>query len=50
MKKQLEQSKVKILGAVLNKIDMETKSKYGGYYGQYGYGHYGEYGHHDTKK
>lgn len=50
VKKQLEQSKVKILGAVLNKIDMETKSKYGGYYGQYGYGHYGEYGHHEETK
>lgn len=35
VKKQLEQAQVKILGAILNKVDMEGKSKYNGYYNSY---------------
>lgn len=47
VKKQLEQSGCRILGAVLNKIGMEKKGYYGKYYGKYYgryYGHYGSYG------
>ena len=41
IKKQLERSNVRILGAVLNKVSMD-KGKYG--YGKYGYGkYYGRY-------
>lgn len=41
IKKQLERSNVKVLGAVLNKVPM-NKGKYG--YGKYGYGkYYGKY-------
>lgn len=50
VKKQLEQSGCKILGAVLNKVEMGGKGYgyygkgyYGNYYGRY-YGNYGEYG------
>lgn len=49
VKKQLEQSGCKILGAVLNKVEMGGKGYgygkgyYGNYYGKY-YGNYGEYG------
>lgn len=50
VKKQLEQSGCKILGAVLNKVEMSGKGYgyygkgyYGNYYGKY-YGNYGEYG------
>lgn len=47
VKKQLEQSGCKILGAVLNKVDMSGKGYgkgyYGNYYGRY-YGDYGSYG------
>ncbi|MCM1157454.1 MAG: CpsD/CapB family tyrosine-protein kinase [Bacteroidales bacterium] len=44
VKKQLEQSGCKILGAVLNKVEMGGKGYYGkGYYGRY-YGDYGSYG------
>ena len=45
VKKQLEQSGCKILGAVLNKVEMGGKGYgyYGNYYGRY-YGSYGEYG------
>lgn len=50
VKKQLEVSGVKILGAVLNKVKIE-KSHYGKYYGNY-YGHYygSYYGREDNKK
>ncbi len=49
VKKQLEVSGVKILGAVLNKVKIE-KSHYGKYYGNY-YGHYygSYYGREDNK-
>lgn len=40
VKKQLEKSNCKILGAILNKCEMEKKSYYGKYYGKY-YGTYG---------
>lgn len=50
VKKQLEQSGCKILGAVLNKVEMGGKGYgyygkgyYGSYYGRY-YGNYGDYG------
>lgn len=45
VKKQLEQSGCKILGAVLNKVEMGGKGYgyYGNYYGRY-YGNYGDYG------
>lgn len=44
VQKQLEQSGCKILGAVLNKVEMGGKGYYGkGYYGKY-YGNYGDYG------
>lgn len=42
VKKQLEASGVRILGAVLNKVKME-KSRYGGYYGRYYGSYYGSY-------
>lgn len=58
VKKQLEKSGVRILGAVLNKVEMGGKgyygkgyygkSYYGSYYGRY-YGDYGSYGD-DTSK
>lgn len=47
VKKQLEKSNCRILGAVLNKVSTDTRGKYGKYYGNYYgkyYGHYGEYG------
>ena len=47
VKKQLEASGVKILGAVLNKVKMSKKGYgygYGSYYGNY----YGNYYHHDS--
>ena len=40
VKKQLDKSGVRILGTVLNKVQVKT-GKYG--YGNYGYGNYGEY-------
>ena len=43
VKKQLENSGVPILGAVLNKVHMKKNSYYGHYYGHY-YGAYGEEG------
>lgn len=50
VKKQLDQSGCRILGAVLNKVEMGGKG-YGyyskGYYGRY-YGNYGEYGNDKT--
>lgn len=42
VKKQLEASGVRILGAVLNKVKME-KSHYGKYYGRYYGSYYGSY-------
>lgn len=42
VKKQLEASGVRILGAVLNKVRMK-KNGYGGYYGRYYGGYYGSY-------
>lgn len=41
VKSQLEKSNCRILGAILNKVHMETKGYYGKYYGKY-YGTYGE--------
>lgn len=41
VKQQLERSNCKILGAVLNKVDLEKNSYYGKYYGKY-YGTYGK--------
>jgi capsular exopolysaccharide synthesis family protein len=56
VKKQLEQSGCKILGAVLNKVEMGGKGYgyygkgyYGNYYGRY-YGNYGDYGNEDKKE
>lgn len=45
VKKQLEKSGCRILGAVLNKVDMSGKGygHYSNYYGKY-YGSYGDYG------
>lgn len=44
VKKQLEQGGCRILGAVLNKVEMGGKGYYGkGYYSNY-YGSYGDYG------
>lgn len=52
VKKQLEQSGCRILGAVLNKVEMGGKGYYGkGYYGNYYgryYGDYGNYGDQDS--
>ena len=42
-KRTLEDSGVRILGAVLNKVKFEG-SRYGGYYGSYYKGYYGGYG------
>lgn len=47
VKKQLEASGVRILGAVLNKVKME-KSHYGKYYGSYYGNYYGNYYKKDT--
>lgn len=45
VKKQLDQSGCKILGAVLNKVEMGGKGYYGkGYYGNYYGRYYGDYG------
>ena len=56
VKKQLEQSGCKILGAVLNKVEMGGKGYgyygkgyYGNYYGRY-YGDYGNYGNDEDKQ
>lgn len=56
VKKQLDQSGCRILGAVLNKVEMGGKGYgyygkgyYGRYYGRY-YGNYGEYGHEEKSK
>ena len=42
VKKQIEQTGCKILGAVLNKVDMQQDTYYSKYYGHYGY--YNGYG------
>lgn len=39
---QLKKAKCRILGVILNKVDMRDNSYYGKYYGKY-YGNYGEY-------
>lgn len=46
VKKQIEMSGCRILGAVLNKVDLKAESYYSGYgYSRYGkYGKYGKYG------
>lgn len=53
VKKQLDQSGCRILGAVLNKVEMGGKGYYGkGYYGNYYgryYGDYGSYGNSESK-
>lgn len=56
VKKQLEQSGCRILGAVLNKVEMGGKGYgyygkgyYGNYYGKY-YGNYGDYGNTDSEE
>ena len=41
VKAQLDKSECKILGAVLNKVDMQHDAYYGNYYGKY-YGNYGD--------
>mgnify|MGYP002800268132 FL=1 len=38
---QLQAARVKILGAVLNKVNVKQNGQYGRYYGAY-YGHYGK--------
>lgn len=47
IKKQLEMTDCKILGVILNKVDMHSKGYYSGYYNGYykkkGYGGYGKY-------
>lgn len=43
VKAQLEKSGCRILGAVLNKVDMEKKGYYGNYYGKYYGKYYGRY-------
>jgi capsular exopolysaccharide synthesis family protein len=42
VKKQLEASGVRVLGAVLNKIHMKKSGYYGGYYGSYYGSYYGK--------
>ena len=47
VKSQLEKSECRILGVVLNKMDLEKNGYYGSYYGKYygkNYGNYGDYG------
>lgn len=51
VKKQLEQSGCRILGAVLNKVEMGGKGYYGkGYYGNYYGRYYGDYGNYGESK
>ena len=51
VKKQLEASGVRILGAVLNKVKKKKNSYDGGYYGGYYGSYYGSYyGRGDSKK
>lgn len=44
VKDQMEKSECRILGVVLNKIDMKNDSYYGNYYGKYYGKYYGNYG------
>lgn len=44
VKSQLEKSECRILGVVLNKMDMEKNGYYGSYYGRYYGKNYGKYG------
>lgn len=44
VKDQMEKSECRILGVVLNKIDMKNDSYYGNYYGRYYGKYYGSYG------
>ncbi len=55
VKDQLDKAGCRILGVVLNKVDMSGKGTYGGYgryygkyYGKY-YGHYGDYGRYGSR-
>ena len=51
VKGQLDKAGSRILGVVLNKVDMSGKNTYGGYgkyYGKY-YGHYGDYGRYGSR-
>lgn len=53
VKEQLEKGGSRILGVVLNKIDLERNAYYGSYYGKYYgkyYGNYGNYGEEVKKK
>ncbi len=51
VKKQLDQSGCRILGAVLNKVEMGGKGYYGkGYYGNYYGRYYGDYGSYGQSK
>ena len=43
VRRQLENSGVRILGAVLNKVDMKKANYYGKYYGGYYGKYYGKY-------
>ena len=52
VQKQLEQlkmTKCKILGSVLNKVDLAGDSYYGKYYGNYYGKYYGNYSHGDKE-
>lgn len=49
-KRQLEASGIRILGAVLNKVDVKKTSYYGRYYGGYYGKYYGKYGAPSMKK
>lgn len=44
IKEQLEVAEAKVLGVVLNKVDMSGKGYYGKYYGRYYGKYYGNYG------
>ncbi|MGN0351056.1 MAG: CpsD/CapB family tyrosine-protein kinase [Roseburia sp.] len=50
VKKQLEASGVRILGAVLNKVSMKKNGYYGKYYGSYYGSYYGNYYSNEKKK
>ena len=43
IKEQLEKAGVRILGCVLNKVNLSTRSRYGKYYEKYYGGYYGKY-------
>ncbi len=49
IRKQLEASGIRILGAVLNKVDVKKTGYYGKYYGHYYGKYYGKYGNGRTK-